>query len=118
MSEQAPEATAGACHLRRLQEGLGHCAGCLLDMLTAGAGAWGLSQPTFRALKVSMNFSSSSGGRKSPMKCLPRPIFVSCSAHSAQRWGKGERRKEGVAAPQQKYESQGESGAVGNEVAG
>lgn len=48
---------------------------------------------TFRALKVSMNFSSSSGGRKSPMKCLPRPIFVSCSAHSAGEAGKvrGER---------------------------
>lgn len=43
---------------------------------------------TFRALKVSMNFSSSSGGRKSPMKCLPRPIFVSCSAHSAGEAGK------------------------------
>lgn len=52
---------------------------------------------TFRALKVSMNFSSSSGGRKSPMKCLPRPIFVSCSAHSAQTDGKGERREGGTA---------------------
>lgn len=39
---------------------------------------------TFRALNVSMNFSSSSGGRKSPMKCFPLPIWVSCSAHSAQ----------------------------------
>lgn len=51
------------------------------------------TQFTFRALKVSMNFSSSSGGRKSPIKCFPRPIFVSCSAHSARRDRKGKRRK-------------------------
>lgn len=40
---------------------------------------------TFRALNVSMNFSSSSGGKKSPMKCFPFPISVSCSAHSAPK---------------------------------
>lgn len=37
---------------------------------------------TLSALKVSINFSSSSGGRKSPIKCLPLPISVKDSAHS------------------------------------
>jgi len=36
-------------------------------------------------LYVSMNFSSSSGGIKSPMWCLPRPKWVSLSAQSANR---------------------------------
>jgi len=37
---------------------------------------------TLSALKVSMNFSNSSGGRKSPIKCFPLPISVRDSAHS------------------------------------
>lgn len=40
---------------------------------------------TFSALKVSMNFSSSSGGRKSPIKCFPLPISVRDSAHSGEQ---------------------------------
>lgn len=39
---------------------------------------------TLSALKVSMNFSSSSGGRKSPIKCFPLPISVRDSAHSGK----------------------------------
>ena len=39
---------------------------------------------TFRALIVSMNLYSSSGGRKSTMKCFPRFISVSFSAHSVE----------------------------------
>ena len=36
------------------------------------------------ALKVSMNFSNSSGGRKSPIKCFPFPMSVRDSAHSGK----------------------------------
>lgn len=86
---------SGAC-LVRLTGGAGPLAWLPARQPTSGAGARGPSQLTFRALKVSMNFSSSSGGRKSPIKCLPRPIFVSCSAHSARRSrGESERKEEG-----------------------
>lgn len=90
VNEGGLEAASGAC-LVRLTGGAGPLEWLPTGQPTAGVGAWRPSQLTFRALKVSMNFSSSSGGRKSPIKCLPRPIFVSCSAHSAQRSRKSER---------------------------
>ena len=40
---------------------------------------------TLSALKVSMNFSNSSGGRKSPIKCFPFPMSVRDSAHSGKK---------------------------------